>query len=394
MNTGLDQVVSNQLASFSLFIQEKEFLAEEKSELYALSCLKRAIGSAAAFLNAARNETQMVALRIHLTALDQKIRSLAKLHLDLFKEELSVLLKTIEENSRLNQDANCDKLLKDVVVLEKSEFGNDYDHFICDLMYKNDVPYLNPRKTHSAPIRFSSSMLPGFASTPEEYEKIFTQYKGCVDVMPTEKLRLLIEDLNINLPSNSLILPQKEYVPTQVLVDLPRLSKLIINGNSLLDKTSKEDKDALFCQCVQALEEDVQLSLSILKLVTQATLARPTYIIYTGFQFPETMTRVSHALDVVVSINTRHKGKALSSLEIKMWAYFGLMRGEGKEPFRYLGVMRRLSCPREFLAGQKGKEEVMDVYSPLFERYKSLKLLDFETLGNELKKAKLILKTT
>lgn len=393
MNTGLDQLVQKKIDAFSQFILEKEFDANSKSEIYAINCLKRTLASAKAYLGAALNDKQIIELNDHLSALDAKVRSLAstKLLVNDFKINLISLLESIESHTPLNQDALADKLLKDIVVLEKSEFGANYDHLICDLMYKNDVPFLNPAKrAHTAPIKFTSKMLPGFAKTEEEYDKIFKQYKGCVDLMPIEKLRSLIEDLNINLPSNSLILPQKEYVPNQVLMDLPRLSMLIINGKSLLEADLKKDKEALFCACMEAMEEDVDITLAALKLVTQATLARPTYILYMGFQYPETMTRVSHALDVVVSIKTLK-----NLVEIRMWAYFGIIRGESNEPFAYIGVMRKLPCPRELLMSGGGKVvgEAMDVYSPLYPRLKDLKGCDFDTMGAELKQKKVVLMT-
>lgn len=395
---GLEHFVRSQINSLMQFVEEREFLSTDKTELYALGCLSRAIANANHYFDVCINDRKIIELGECLAPIDSKIRNLAeqKLELDSIKKDLSHLLTHIEENFRLNQEAFPDKLMADVVVFEKSEFGDQYDHIDCALMYKNDVPFLNPSKrSRVAPIKFSSKKLPGYAVAPQTYDLVFKQFKGCIEMMPVGKLRLLIDDLNINLPSNSLILPHKEYVPLQVLVDLPRLSMLLINGQPMLESKVKEDKDALLCMCMHAMQEEVDVALSALKLVTQATLARPTYIIYTGFQDEDTMTRVSQALDVVVSIKSQVKGKPLKHVEIRMWAYFGLIKGEEEEPFGYIGVMRKLLCTRDFLKTGKAVKgcEAVDVYSSIFPkgRLVDLKRLDFDEFGEECKKGKVYL---
>jgi len=401
MNTGIDQLTLNQIITFSEVMVAREFLATDKTELYAIQCIQRALESAVNFLGATSiNDKQISELNGLVTDLNKKIQTITHktLSVESVKAELGRLLSCIEKNTKLNQEPVEDDLLKDVVVFEKGEFGDQYDHLVCHLMYKSGVPYLNPtKKTHYASVNFKSSLLPGFARTTEEYERAFKQYKGCVDLLPLDKLKLLINDLNINLPSNSMILPLKEFVPMQVLIDLPRLSRLVINGQSLSDSTLRADKDALFCACIKAMEEEVDVTLAVMKLITQATLARPTVVLYSGFQFPETMTRVSQALDTVVSIRTHDNGKPLPYIEVRMWAYFGIIKGETKDPEYFLGVMRKLPCPRNFLISrEKTKEdeqelEIMDVYSPFFPRLIDVKRCDFDNLGEGFKKEGLLL---
>lgn len=401
MNAGLDQLALNHLITLSQVMVEREFVATDKTELYAIQCVQQALKNSENYLAVTcNNEHQIREFNGLLSELVKRIQFLAQktLNIELIKVELANLLSCIEKNTKLNQELKEDAVLKDVVVFEKGEFGEQYDHLICHLMYKNGVPYLNPtKKTHFAHTEFRSPLLPGFASTLQEYNRIFKEYRGCVDILSLDKLRLLLNDLNINLPSNAMILPIKEFVPIQVLVDLPRLSKLIINDQSLSDSTLRADKEALFCACLKAMDEEPDVTLAVLKLITQAVLARPTFVLYAGFQFSETMTRVSQALETIVAVRTHVKGKPLPYIEVRIWAYFGIIKGETNTPECYLGVMRKLPCPRDFLVSpsQPSKAhsqlKIMDIYSPLFPRLTDLKRCDFDILGEELNKNNLLL---
>lgn len=407
---GMDQNLLNKITWFKNWLVEVKGKTNNKEELYAIKMIQRVMSATSAHLQKIQLQmSQLKALDGYVVQIfsivTQSKNNQISIQLEKVRNLLSNLMKAMNDNIILAEHPLKDPIMDGVVLVKKAEFGDDYEQIQCSLVYKNGATYLHAEKHLTEPeFNLESSIFPSSAKTPEEYiQKIKKRYIGCIEKLSKEKVKNLLSDIYINYPSNTRVLPSYNFIPEQVLIDLPRLSKLKINDFLVYDKKTKWsnaiDKEEIYRTCLQVLNEDINVNIDITKLITQASLARPCIRVYFGFQYPALQLHVSAALDTGVEIRSRERNKPLDSIEVRLWAFFNIKSIDNPHPSMFVGVMRKIICNREFLLNPEGISNrcnayIEDVYSPLYPKLENAMQCDFDQLAKELEGVGLVIEET
>lgn len=377
------------------------------------------------------NEIQLEGLPPLICKLDKKIENQSpNIYSHLYKIVKaigSVLLKRNEKEFSSLKDS----LKMSFVFLQDPEFSetdndlNEFEWIYCQTEFKNSFFYLDPkRNANPSTPKLNLKYFPSSAKNEKEYFKRLNAFKGCIQDLPENKVRNLIDDLSLNVPSGDLVnvpgstpicgnaqlfesyCPKKVSPPLQVLVDFNRLDKLVINGQIIYSKpfelfpesvqdvkTISSPPNELFNQCQNIIDEDLELNIDITKLITQASLARPCIILNHGFVYEPLNIFLSSALRIqaeILTINSKTKEK-LSCIQVRISAIFGVRRMELEKCTHYIAVRRQFLCDREYLKREdfafqrKGKASIRDIYSPTYTSLQSALECNFEVLERTIK---------
>lgn len=268
--------------------------------------------------------------------------------------------------------------------LRTSEFsGSDIELIPCDMEEKEGKIHLSPGRSENPIIpNLNLSYFPGSACDEKEYLQKLQDFGGFIQDLPKQYVQNLLEDPYLNIPSNTKLFD--EFIPTQVLIDFPRISRFVINKDIIYDSSKKESEitpQALLLKALPFLD-DICLMMEISKLATHASFGRPFTILSKGFSFEKLDLHLTAASRFQVQIVTTNQPK----IKIYLTAIFDLKKADDEEFKKFILVRREIFCESEYLKSRKGNARIRDIYSPVYTSFEDeVKKCDFNQLEKSIK---------
>lgn len=232
------------------------------------------------------------------------------------------------------------------------------------------------------------SLFPARADNPESYLQLLKEFDGRTQTLSKHKVANFLDDPCLCKDSKVYDRYSKISIPDQTLLDIRRIDKLIVNRRiihqinaSQYDNLSEMD---LFEAYAEELNEPIEILIDLAKLITQASLARPYFMLFYGFSFPDLNIRLTSALSTSVEIQKRDE----QSFTVLHKAVFGLTDKESSQSFKFLTVMRQFTMDREFLGvpalERKGEAKIIDLYSRPFDHLTEASKSSFDQLQKSI----------
>lgn len=204
---------------------------------------------------------------------------------------LTTLASKVTEAVSILEEQLKSEVLHDFVFIERSDLGQLQGIF-CDGRFKNGEFYFLPlRKTWMIDPPSLIDALEGYPSQTrsiEEYHKCLHGFRGDVENLPDTVVSDLLHSPALNIPGDIEIERENSnpiIIRSQSATDLLRLDRLTINGKIICDDTILKKLGnlsepariaAIYLDCLHALDNDAKLVENIVKLFTQAVMARIT----------------------------------------------------------------------------------------------------------------------